>query len=88
MDLEFRQPKTDEEIASREKQNAEQSALPYTWKQSDIKWVSVEFTVPGNLKSRDMVINFTRTTLKAGIKGQAPIVEVCPFSRVQMMPLP
>lgn len=73
---EFRQPKNDEEIASRAKQDAEQAALPYVWKQTDIKWVGVEFTVPANLKSRDLVITFSKSSLKAGIKGQAPIIEV------------
>ncbi|KAH6681040.1 nuclear movement protein nudC [Plectosphaerella plurivora] len=73
--MKFRQPKNEEETAARAKQDAEQSSLPYVWKQTDIKWVSVEFTVPANLKSRDLAISFTKSSLKAGIRGQAPIIE-------------
>jgi hypothetical protein len=32
--------------------------------------------VPANLKSRDLAISFTKSSLKAGIRGQTPIIEV------------
>ncbi|KAL2756970.1 hypothetical protein ACRALDRAFT_2026917 [Sodiomyces alcalophilus JCM 7366] len=73
--MRFREPKTDEEKAARQKQDEEQAALPYTVKQNEIESISVEFSVPANLKARDLDIKFTRTTIKAGIKGQEPIIQ-------------
>ena len=32
--------------------------------------------MPGNLKGRDIVVDIQKTKLKAGIKGQDPIIEV------------
>ncbi|KAM0329188.1 hypothetical protein ACHAQA_004486 [Verticillium albo-atrum] len=72
--MRFRAPKTDEEVAAREKQDAEQAALPYNWTQ-ELGTLTVEFDVPLNYKSKDLAINFTRTSLKAGIKGQTPVID-------------
>ncbi|KAG7141228.1 Nuclear movement protein nudC like [Verticillium longisporum] len=72
--MRFREPKTDEEKAAREKQNAEQAALPYTWYQK-LEELEVKFDVPINYKPKDLVINFTRTSLKAGIKGETPLID-------------
>lgn len=80
----FREPKTDEEKAARRKQDEEQAALPYTVKQNEIESISVEFSVPANLKARDLDIKFTRTTIKAGIKGQEPIIQVGQLSAVPL----
>ncbi|OAQ62842.1 CS-like domain-containing protein [Pochonia chlamydosporia 170] len=68
-----KEPTPAEEAASRAKEAAEQAALPYKWQQ-DIKELSVTFTVPGNIKSRDLVISITQDKLSAGIKGQTPVI--------------
>ncbi|KOS21429.1 Nuclear movement protein nudC [Escovopsis weberi] len=59
--------------AASKKEAEEQAALPYKWTQT-IAEVSITFTVPGNLKSRDLVIDFKKSSIKAGIKGQEPIL--------------
>ncbi|EEY21095.1 nuclear movement protein nudC [Verticillium alfalfae VaMs.102] len=72
--MRFRAPKTDEEKAAREKQNAEQAALPYKWFQQ-LETLQVEFDVPLNYKAKDLVIDFKRTSFKAGIKGQTLLID-------------
>lgn len=64
-----------EEAAARAKEAEEQAALPYKWTQT-IADVDISISVPGNLKGRDLVVDIKKTTLKAGIKGQEPIIEV------------
>ncbi|KAH6884523.1 HSP20-like chaperone [Thelonectria olida] len=61
------------EAAAREAQEKEQAALPYKWTQT-IGELDVTFTVPGNLKSRDLVISIKKQSLSAAIKGQDPII--------------
>jgi HSP20 family molecular chaperone IbpA len=53
----------------------EQAALPYKWTQT-IGELDVTTEVPGNLKSRDLVVEIKKTKLVVGIKGQAPIITV------------
>ncbi|KAJ0330069.1 hypothetical protein COL5a_003902 [Colletotrichum fioriniae] len=62
-----------EEAAARAKETEEQNALPYKWQQT-IADVDITFSVPGNYKSRDLVIDIKKTKLSAGVKGQEPIV--------------
>lgn len=64
------------EAAARAQEEAEQAALPYKWTQT-IRDLAVNFTVPGNLKGRDVVVELKKTKLSAGIKGQEPIISVC-----------
>lgn len=64
--------KLDEEAKKRE--NEEQSKLPYKWTQT-IADVDLVSPVPGNLKGKDFDVKITKTTLKAGIKGQEPIID-------------
>ncbi|KAI1103661.1 nuclear movement protein [Jackrogersella minutella] len=64
----------EQEAAARAKENEEQAALPYKWTQT-IADVDVNITVPGNLKGRDLVVEIKRQKLKAGIKGQDPIID-------------
>ena len=60
---------------AKEKEDAEQAALPYKWTQT-IKDVDVTIAIPGNIKGRDLDVTLTKTKLKVAIKGQAPFVDV------------
>lgn len=71
---------TPEERAAKDKEakakeEEEQSKLPYKWIQT-IADVDVTAVVPANLKGKDFDVKITKTSLKAGIKGQEPIIEV------------
>ncbi|OBT42320.1 hypothetical protein VE00_06326 [Pseudogymnoascus sp. WSF 3629] len=61
------------EAAARAREEEEQAALPYKWTQT-IRDLSLNFTVPGNFKGRDLVVEIKKTKLSAGIKGQEPII--------------
>lgn len=74
-----------EEAAARAKETEEQNALPYKWQQT-IADVDITFSVPGNYKSRDLVIDIKKTKLSAGVKGQEPIVSVRPASSSFLLP--
>lgn len=73
--LTFLEPTKAEEAAARAKEAEEQAALPYKWTQK-IDEVDISFTVPGNLKSKDLVIEIKKQKLVAGIKGQDPVINV------------
>ncbi|KAH7155876.1 nuclear movement protein nudC [Dactylonectria estremocensis] len=62
-----------EDAAARAQEAQEQAALPYKWTQT-IADLSVTFTVPGNMKSRDIVVSIKKQSLSGGIKGQDPII--------------
>ncbi|KAH0444354.1 CS domain-containing protein [Colletotrichum camelliae] len=68
------EPTPAEEAAARAKEAEEQNALPYKWQQT-IADVDVTFSVPGNYKSRDLVIDLKKNTISAGVKGQEPIIK-------------
>ncbi|EQB44711.1 CS domain-containing protein [Colletotrichum gloeosporioides Cg-14] len=68
------EPTPAEEAAARAKEAEEQNALPYKWQQT-IADVDVTFSVPGNYKSRDLVIDLKKNTISAGVKGQDPIIK-------------
>ena len=63
--------------ADKAREQAEQDALPYKWTQT-IGDADVTFSVPGNLKSRDLVVDIKKTSISAGIKGQEPIIKAPP----------
>lgn len=63
--------------ATRAKEAAEQAALPYKWTQT-IGDLDITTEVPGNLKSRDLVVDIKKTKLTVGIKGQEPVLTVSP----------
>lgn len=63
----------DKEAKAREEE--EQSKLPYKWTQT-IADLDITAFVPANLKGKDFDVKITKTSLKAGIKGQEPIIEV------------
>lgn len=65
------------------KEAAEQAALPYKWTQT-IKDVDVTVEVPGNLKGRDLDVQIKKQSLKVGVKGQTPIIDV----RIHPRPAP
>ncbi|KAH9826878.1 Nuclear movement protein nudC [Teratosphaeria destructans] len=57
------------------KEDAEQAALPYNWTQT-IGELDLTAPIPANMKGKDLDVKITKTTIKAGIKGQDPIIEV------------
>ncbi|KAI0383632.1 nuclear movement protein [Hypomontagnella monticulosa] len=67
-------PTPEQEAAARAKEAEEQAALPYKWNQT-IGDLDITFSVPGNYKSRDLVIEIKKQKLKAGVKGQDPIID-------------
>ncbi|KFA60388.1 hypothetical protein S40285_07674 [Stachybotrys chlorohalonatus IBT 40285] len=68
-----KEPNPAEDAAARAKEAEEQAALPYKWNQT-IGELDVTFTVPGNYKSKDLVIDIKKQKLVAGVKGQDPII--------------
>lgn len=68
-------PSPAEDAAKRAQELEEQAKLPYKWTQT-IGELDVTFTVPGNMKSRDLVVEIKKLKLTAGIKGQDPIISV------------
>ncbi|KAI9170802.1 Nuclear movement protein nudC [Paramyrothecium foliicola] len=68
-----KEPNPAEDAAARAKEAEEQAALPYKWSQT-IAELNVTFTVPGNLKSRDLIIDIKKSKLSAGIKGQDAVI--------------
>ncbi|KAL5612305.1 hypothetical protein BROUX41_000160 [Berkeleyomyces rouxiae] len=67
------EPTPAEQAAARAQEAAEQAALPYKWTQT-IGDLDVSFTVPGNFKGRDVVVEIQKLKLVAGIKGQEPVI--------------
>lgn len=74
------------EAAARAREEEEQAALPYKWTQT-IRDLSLNFTVPGNFKGRDLVVDIKKTKLSAGIKGQEPIISVYTQDRLHIASL-
>ncbi|KAK4574380.1 hypothetical protein LTR86_002142 [Recurvomyces mirabilis] len=59
---------------AKQKEQEEQSKLPYKWTQT-IGDVDLTAIIPANIKGKDLDVKITRTGLKAGIKGQDPIID-------------
>lgn len=57
------------------KQDAAQAALPYKWDQT-IKDLDITVSIESKFKGKDLDIKIARNTLKVGIKGQEPIIDV------------
>ena len=57
------------------KQDAAQAALPYKWDQT-IKDLDITVSIESRFKGKDLDIKIARNTLKVGIKGQEPIIDV------------
>ncbi|THH16818.1 hypothetical protein EW146_g3891 [Bondarzewia mesenterica] len=64
--------------ASREREAAEQAALPYTWKQ-ELGEVDVNVPVPKGTRARDLNVVLQKKKLSVGLKGKEPIMsgELC-----------
>lgn len=58
------------------KEIAEQAKLPYKWTQT-IGDVDITAPIPANIKAKDLDVKITKSSIKAGIKGQEPIIDVC-----------
>ncbi|KAF8243003.1 CS-domain-containing protein, partial [Wilcoxina mikolae CBS 423.85] len=58
----------------REKEAAEQAALPYVWKQT-IADVDISIPVPAGTRGRDLNVVISSKKLKVGLKGKDPIME-------------
>ncbi len=63
------------DAAQREKEAAEQAALPYRWTQT-IGDVDVSVPVPGHLRGHDIDVVLKKRALRVGVKGQPPIIDV------------
>jgi hypothetical protein len=61
--------------AAKEKEDAEQAALPYKWTQT-IQDVDITIPIAANLKGRDLDVKLSKTKLRVAIKGQEPIIDV------------
>lgn len=64
------------------KELEEQSKLPYKWTQT-IADLDLTASVSANLKGRDFDVKITKTSIKAGVKGQEPIIEVRKYYHYQ-----
>lgn len=60
---------------ARAKEQAEQAALPYRWEQT-IKDVDITIAIDAKYKGKDLDIAIARNAIKAGIRGQEPILHV------------
>ncbi|KAM3415838.1 hypothetical protein BST61_g9344 [Cercospora zeina] len=56
------------------KQDEEQNKLPYKWTQT-IQDLDLTAPIPANIKGKDLDVKITKTTIRAGIRGQEPIIE-------------
>jgi HSP20 family molecular chaperone IbpA len=60
---------------ARKKEEAEQATLPYKWTQK-IEDLDITIPIPGNLKSKDLIVEIKKTRIKAQVKGQEPLIDV------------
>lgn len=58
-----------------DKEREEQAKLPYKWSQT-LNEAEISVPIPGNLKSRDLIVDLKKTHLKVQVKGQDPIIDV------------
>lgn len=67
---------TEEDVEqAKRKEEEEQSKLPYKWTQT-IQDLDITIQIPANLRGKDCDVKIGKTTIKAGIKGQEPVLEV------------
>ncbi|KDQ12861.1 hypothetical protein BOTBODRAFT_34014 [Botryobasidium botryosum FD-172 SS1] len=59
---------------NRAREEAEQAALPYTWKQ-ELSDVSVYVPVPPGTRARDLDVKIQKKRLSVGLKGKEKIME-------------
>lgn len=58
----------------KQREEEEQSKLPYKWTQT-LTEAEVTVPIPGNMKSKDLIVELKKTHLKVAIKGQEPIID-------------
>lgn len=63
------------EKAAREKEAAEQAALPYQWRQT-IGDLDISVPVPKGTRGRDLIVEIKKHKLKVSLKGKEPIIDV------------
>lgn len=68
-------PSAAELKAAAAKQAAEQAALPYKWTQT-IAELDVSVPVPPGTRARDLIVEIKSLSIKVGLKGKEPILEV------------
>ncbi|KAG0285607.1 hypothetical protein BGZ96_010174 [Linnemannia gamsii] len=66
--------RTAHDAAARQKEAEEQASLPYKWRQTLVD-VDITFEVPKGTRARDLVVEIKKNSLKAGLRGQTPIIE-------------
>lgn len=71
---------------ARAKEQAEQAALPYKWDQT-IKDLDITVSIESKYKGKDLDVKIGRNTLKVGIKGQQPIIDVSSPDSYPSIPL-
>lgn len=59
----------------RKREEEEQAKLPYKWTQT-LTEAEVSVPIPGNLKSKDLIVELKKSHLKVAVKGQEPIIDV------------
>eukprot|EP00999_Lentomonas_sp_LEN2_P000360 NODE_1362_length_891_cov_17.556283_g1316_i0.p1 GENE.NODE_1362_length_891_cov_17.556283_g1316_i0~~NODE_1362_length_891_cov_17.556283_g1316_i0.p1 ORF type:complete len:217 (-),score=61.29 NODE_1362_length_891_cov_17.556283_g1316_i0:240-824(-) len=57
-----------------QKEREEQAKLPYKWQQT-LEDVTVTIDLPEGTKSKDIDVKISKKKLKAGLKGQPPVIE-------------
>ena len=73
---------------ARAKEAEEQAKLPYKWTQT-IQDLDITISVPSNYKGKDIIVDMKKTSLKVGVKGQDPIIDVrFPFTYIAPHALP
>ncbi|KAL1303963.1 hypothetical protein AAFC00_000410 [Neodothiora populina] len=60
--------------AAKAREEEEQAKLPYKWVQT-IQDLDVTAAIPANMKGKDLDVKIAKTSIKAGIRGQEPIIE-------------
>lgn len=61
------------EAADIARETAEQSALPYTWRQTLLD-VDITLSIPAGLRGRDLNVSIGKNALTVGVKGKDPIM--------------
>lgn len=70
--------------AARAREAEEQAKLPYKWTQT-IQDLDITASVPSNLRGKDIVVDLKKTSLKVGVKGQEPIIDVSPAPLILLL---
>lgn len=62
------------DATARKKEAEEQATLPFKWRQTLVD-VDISFEVPKGTRGKDLVIEIKKKSLRAGLRGQTPIIE-------------